>query len=223
MENEPTATGPVTSRVVVIDDHPFVREGLTARLGAEPDFTVCGQGEDIPSGVRVVSETAPDLVVLDISLRDGNGIDLIKRIKSRLPEVRILVWSMHDESLYAERALRAGARGYVNKAEPTSRLIEALRQIRDGKVFVSDAMTERMLRGAVGETSEETGVESLSERELDVFRRLGQGKSIAEIGQELHISPKTVETYRDRIRAKLHLNSGPELLRAAMLWVMENG
>lgn len=222
MESDPPSG--TISRVVVVDDHPVVREGLTARLQAEADLDVVGEAEDIPSAVNLIVKLEPDLAVIDISLKDGNGIDLIKRIKSRCPEVRIVVWSMHDESLYAERALRAGAMSYINKAEPTSRLIEALRAVREGKVFLSESMTERMLRGAIGNPIEsESLIESLSERELDVFRRIGQGRSIAEIAKELHISPKTAETYRDRIRAKLHLAGGPELLRAAMLWVMENG
>jgi DNA-binding NarL/FixJ family response regulator len=221
MASEMTAA---VSRVMIVDDHPIVREGLSARIGAEPDFEVCGEAHDIPSAIRVATQTRPDLGVIDVSLKDGNGVDLIKRLKAKALDVKLLVWSMHDESLYAERALRAGAMGYVNKAEPADQLIDALRRVREGKLFLSPAMTERLVRGAIGGSPEGASpIDTLSERELDVFRRLGQGRSIAEIARELHISPKTAETYRDRIRAKLHVQGGPELIRTALLWVLENG
>ncbi len=215
---------PRPSRVMIVDDHPIVREGLSTRLQAEPEFEVCAEAEDIASALKLLGEVTPELAIIDVALTDGNGIDLIKRLKVKHPEVQVVVWSMYDESLYGERALRAGALGYVNKAEPTERLIEALRHVRDGKLALSETMTERLLRGAIGGFPDsDSPIHTLSERELDVFRRLGQGRSITEIAKALHISPKTAETYRDRIRAKLHLNGGAELLRTALLWVLEHG
>lgn len=212
------------SKILVVDDHPIVRSGLISRINSEPGFHVCAEADSIASAMHVLADIQPDAAIVDVSLQDGNGIDLVRRIKSKQPQINVLVWSMFEESLYAERALRAGALGYVNKTEPTDRLIEVLRSVCEGKLTVSQTLNDRLLREDIGgKHPEETPISTLSERELDVFRRIGNGHSTTQIATELHISPKTVETYRDRIRAKLNINGGPELTRVAVLWVLENG
>lgn len=213
------------SKILIVDDHPAVREALTLRIGRQPDLDVCGEASDMNEALRLVAETQPDLAVVDISLKGSNGIDLIKRIKDRAPDVRMLVCSMHSESLYAERALRAGAMGYINKDQATDKIIDAIRRILDGKVYLSDAMAERMLQRAVGKSQTEAArspLDVLADRELEVFRLIGQGVKTAEIAEQLHLSVKTIETYRDRIRQKLDLSNGTELARNATQWVLEN-
>src|SRR5262249_16690067 len=160
----------------------------------------------------------------DISLKTSNGIDLIKRIKGRNPRVRILVWSMHSESLYAERALRAGALGYINKDQATDKIVEAIRRVLPAKLYLSQAMPQKLLRRAVGGQQEvaRSPLEALADRELEVFRLIGQGIKTTDIAEQLHLSVKTVETYRDRIRAKLGLKDGAELAQCATQWVLEN-
>src|SRR5579871_5134817 len=160
------------ARVLIVDDHPPVREALALRIGRQPDLEVCGEAADLGEALRLVADTEPDLAVVDISLKSGNGIDLIKRIKDRNFSVRMLVWSMHSESLYAERALRAGALGYVNKDQATDMIIEAIRRVLEGKVFVSDAMAEKLLQRSIGGGRKEPTrfpLDSLADRELEVF------------------------------------------------------
>lgn len=214
------------ARVLIVDDHPAVREALASRIGRQRDLEVCGEAADMTEALRLVADTQPDLAVVDISLKTGNGIDLIKRIKDRSDRVRMLVWSMHSESLYAERALRAGALGYVNKDQATDKIIEAIRRVLEGKVYLSDAMAEKMLHRAVGGGQKEvtrSPLDVLADRELEVFRLIGEGVKTAEIAERLHLSVKTVETYRDRIRQKLDLSNGTELAHYATQWVLENG
>jgi DNA-binding NarL/FixJ family response regulator len=214
------------TRILIVDDHPAVREALALRIGRQRDLEVCGEAADMTEALRLVAETQPDVAVIDISLKIGNGIDLIKRIKDRKPHVRVLVWSMHSESLYAERALRAGALGYVNKDQATDQIVEAIRKVLAGKPYLSEAMTERMLRravGAGGQAVPRLPVDTLADRELEVFRLIGEGVKTAEIAERLHLSVKTVETYRDRIRQKLNLSDGTELARYATQWTLENG
>ena len=214
------------TRVLIVDDHPAVREALAIRIGRQRDLEVCGEAADMGEALRLVAEARPDVAVVDISLRTGNGIDLIKRIKGRDAHVRILVWSMHSEALYAERALRAGALGYVNKDQATDRIVAAIRRVREGKVYLSDAMAERLLQRAVGGARAAVTrslVELLADRELEVFRLIGGGAKTAEIAERLHLSVKTVETYRDRIRQKLDLSDGTRLSHYATQWVLENG
>ena len=214
------------ARVFIVDDHPVVREGLTAKLSAQPDLEVCGEAADTAEALRQIAETRPDVAVVDISLKAGNGIDLIKRIKGRNHHVRMLVWSMHSEALYAERALRAGALGYVNKDQATDLNFEAIRRVLAGKVYLSEAMAQRMLQRAVGGAPDEvtrSPLEVLADRELEVFRLIGEGVKTAEIAERLHLSVKTVETYRDRIRQKLDLSDGTKLAHYATQWVLENG
>jgi DNA-binding NarL/FixJ family response regulator len=214
------------ARVLIVDDHPAVREALSIRISKVPDLVVCGEAEDEGGALQLVSSLKPDVAIIDISLKAGDGIDLIKRIKARDEKVRMLVWSMHSESLYAERALRAGALGYITKEQATDRIVEAIRQVLDGRVYLSPAMTEKLLQRAVGDGGDRLGrspVESLSDRELEVFKLIGRGVKTQEIAAGLHLSIKTVETYRDRIRSKLDLADGVELARYAMQWVMDNG
>ena len=194
------------------------------RIGRQPDLEVCGEAADMGEALRLVAETQPDVAVVDISLKSGNGIDLIKRIRDRDAHVRILVWSMHSESLYAERALRAGALGYINKDQATDRIIEAIRRVLAGKVYLSEAMAERMLQRPVGRRERRASAHrsiSLADRELEVFRLIGEGVKTAEIAERLHLSVKTVETYRDRIRQKLDLHDSTELVRVARQWVQK--
>ena len=214
------------ARILIIDDHPAVREALASRIGRQSDLEVCGEAAEMSEALRLVADTQPDLAVVDISLKTGSGIDLIKRIKDRNDSVRMLVWSMHSESLYAERALRDGALGYINKDQATDKIIEAIRRVLEGKVYLSDAMAEKMLHRAVGVGREEvtrSPLDALADRELEVFRLIGHGVKTAEIAKQLHLSVKTVETYRDRIRQKLDLSDGTQLAHYATQWVLENG
>ena len=213
-------------RVLIVDDHPAVREALALRIGRQPDLEVCGEAADMSEALRLIADARPDVAVVDISLKAGNGIDLIKRIKDRNDHIRMLVWSMHSESLYAERALRAGALGYINKDQATDRIVEAIRRVLEGRVYLSAAMTERLLQRAVGGARDEatrSPLDVLADRELEVFRLIGAGVKTAEIAERLHVSVKTVETYRDRIRHKLDLGDGTELAHYATQWVLEHG
>ena len=214
------------ARVLIVDDHPAARKALALRIGRQPDLKVCGQATDMNEALRVIADTKPDVAVVDISLKTGTGIDLIKRIKDRNDHIRILVWSMHSESLYAERALHAGALGYINKDQATDRIVEAIRRVLAGKVWLSEAMTDRMLQQTVGTARGEvtrSPLQPLTDRELEVFRLIGAGVKTVQIAERLHLSVKTVETYRDRIRQKLNLADGTKLAHYATQWVLENG
>jgi DNA-binding NarL/FixJ family response regulator len=220
--------GKPAARVLIVDDHPAVREALGIRIAGEPDLEVCGEAADPIEAIRVATATNPDVAVIDLALRAGSGIDLIKRLKAEHEKLRLIVWSMYSEDLYAERALRAGARGYINKEQATSEIIEAIRRVLDGKIYLSAAMTGKLLDRHVGpaarsRASGTTAIDLLSNRELDVFRMIGQGVKTVEIAARLHLSVKTIETYRERIRHKLDLGDGAELARSAVQWVLENG
>ncbi len=214
------------AKILIVDDHPAVREALASRISRQPDLEVCGEAADMSEALHLVADTQPDVVVVDISLKNSNGIELIKRIKGHNDSLRMLVWSMHSASLYAERALRAGALGYINKDQATDKIIEAIGRVLEGKVYLSDAMAEKILHRAVGGGQQEvtrSPLDALADRELEVFRLIGQGVKTAEIAKRLHLSVKTIETYRDRIRQKLDLNDGTELAHYATQWVLENG
>jgi DNA-binding NarL/FixJ family response regulator len=214
------------SRVLIVDDHPAVREALALRIGMQRDLEVCGEAADMSEALRLVAETQPDLAIVDLRLKTGDGIDLIKRIKDRNEHIRIVVWSMYSEELYAERALRAGAEGYVNKEQATDRIIEAIRQVLEGKVYLSEAMTEAMLQRSVGGSRDgvtRSPLDVLADRELEVFRLIGEGVTTTEIAERLHLSVKTVETHGERIRQKLDLSDGTKLAHCATQWVLENG
>ena len=214
------------SRVLIVDDHPAVREALALRISRHADLLVCGEASDLTEALQLVTETKPDVAVIDISLKTGNGLDLIKRIKARGEPVRMLVWSMYQESLYAERVLQAGAFGYITKEQATDKIVDAIRRVLEGKIYLSDAMTEKLLvrmqsGKAIGQSDRPE--ECLSDRELEVFQLIGQGIETQEIATRLNVSPKTIETYRFRIKEKLGISDGKELYRRALHWVEENG
>jgi DNA-binding NarL/FixJ family response regulator len=214
-----------THRVLIVDDHPAVREGLALRISRQDNLEVCGEAADVVEALHLVASTSPDIAVIDIMLQNGNGIDLIKRIKSRYDSVRMLVWSMYSESLYAERALRAGASGYINKEQATSQIIAAIQQVLEGKIYVSGPLGEQLLNRALGKGRaglSESPVETLSDRELEVFQHLGRGLDTQQIAERMHVSPKTVETYRSRIKEKLELSGANELISRAVQWVLES-
>ncbi len=213
------------ARVLIVDDHPVVREGLAAQIAAQADLEVCGEAEDAATALRAVEQASPDIVVVDISLKKGNGIDLVKRLRARDEAIRILVWSMHADALYAERALRAGAMGYVNKGNETREILRAIREVLAGKIHLSEDMSASLLGRVVGgrvRPMEPSSVEVLSDRELEVFKLLGEGLATEKIAEAMHLSPKTVETYRGRIKEKLGLRNYTELIQRAARWVVEN-
>ena len=211
-------------KILVVEDHPAVREALAARIAQHPDLSICGEADDVAEALRLMAETSPDIIITDITLKKVDGIDLIKRIKARDEKARILVWSMHGENLYAERALRAGAVGYITKEQATQQIIEAIHQVMAGKVYVSPAMSEKLVRRTVdgGKGLNHSPVDALTDRELEVFRLIGAGIKTQEIAERLHVSVKTVETHRDRIKRKLDLKDATDLIRRAVLWVSEN-
>jgi DNA-binding NarL/FixJ family response regulator len=213
------------ARVLIVDDHPAVREALTLRIAAQPGWEVCGEAADVAEALRVAAATSPDVAVIDIGLKGGSGLDLIRRLRDRDDHVRMIVWSMFSEELYAERALRAGAVGYLTKDQATGTILDAIRQVLDGKLYLSEAMTQRLLRRSVRGEGQggDPEVAALSDRELEVFRLIGLGRKNQDIAAELHLSVKTVETYRDRIREKLALADGAALARRALQWALENG
>jgi DNA-binding NarL/FixJ family response regulator len=206
-----------------VDDHPLVREGLAARITAQPDMEVCGEAADIESALELIVTQRPSLVIVDIALRNGNGIDLIKRIVSAGVNTRMLVVSAYDESLFAERALRAGAHGYINKQELQSQVVEALRTVLRGERYLSSVMSQRLIAQAIGSKVAHGGTETLTDRELQIFQLIGRGKSTREIAQELSVSVHTIDSHREHIRAKLDLRNGTELIQRAVQWHIENG
>ena len=207
--------------VFLVDDHPLVREHLTALIQHEADLHVCGEAADAPTALSLISQQVPDLVILDISLKRSNGLELIKSLKEIWPKLPVLVLSMHDEMLYAERSLRAGALGYITKEEATVNVLSAIRKVLRGQVYLSDRMAGRMMKRMVGGVVEEGGspLEVLTDRELEVFQMLGRGLGTRQIAEELRLGIKTVESYRARIKEKLQLEDGNQLLQHAIQWV----
>jgi DNA-binding NarL/FixJ family response regulator len=224
MAKTKTKTDKKVAKVLIVDDHPIVRDGLAMRISGQSDMEVCGQAEDVTEAIELVRQTRPDVVVIDIALKTGSGIDLIKRIKVIDDSIRSLAISMYDESLYAERAIRAGAMGYLNKQVATRNITEAIRHVFDGKMYLSEQMADRMLQLArSGERLVQSPVDRLSDRELQVFELIGRGCSTGEIAESLHLSVKTIDNYRDIIKTKLNLRDSNKLLRQATIWVVENG
>ncbi|HXY36872.1 MAG TPA: response regulator transcription factor [Planctomycetaceae bacterium] len=220
-----SATDTHRARILIVDDHPLVRSGLRLLIDCEPDLAVCGEAANVADAMRLLETQRPDLLIVDLSLKDSSGLELIKRIKSRNSDVKMLVSSMFEESLYAERVLSAGALGYVHKQEGMERVIEAIRCVLSGRVWLSSAMSDRMLRRMTASQPAPTQspVHTLSDRELEVFEQIGRGRSTKDIARQLHLSIKTVETHREKIKAKLGLRSAAELSRAAYQWVSEQG
>ena len=207
-------------KVFLVDDHPLVREWLTNLINQQPDLAVCGETESAPRALQAIAGAQPDVAIVDISLKDSSGIELIKSLKLSHPDVAVLVLSMHDESLYAERALRAGAKGYIMKRETTRKVIEGIRQLLDGKIFVSDSVKEALALRLVENKTQtlRAPVEQLSDRELEVFEMLGQGLGTRQIADALRVSIKTVQAYCARAKEKLNVRSATELLREAIRW-----
>jgi DNA-binding NarL/FixJ family response regulator len=209
------------AKVFLVDDHPLVREWLSQLIQREDDLAVCGEAEDTQEALQKIEETKPDIVVADISLKNTHGLELVKDLQARHPSLPVLVLSMHDESLYAERVLRAGAKGYITKQEATKKILQAVRQVLSGQIYISEKMASRMVHKMVlGRTdSQKSPIERLTDRELEVFQLIGRGQGTRRIASDLHLGVKTVESYRARIKEKLKLEDGTQLLQQAIQWV----
>lgn len=216
------APGTERRRVYLVEDHPIVRDGLAQLISDQDDLVTCGAAEDPDTALRQFEQASPDVAVIDLLLGDADGLELVRALKQRFPLVPTLVLSMHKESLYAERALRAGARGYVAKLAPTESVLVAIRRVLDGGIYVSDATATRLVSKLVGGAEGDgpdpaADISRLSDREFEVFRMIGRGLGPSEIARQLGVSVKTVETHREHIKRKLRLANGRELARAAVL------
>lgn len=212
-------------KIIIVDDHPLMRKGLALTLQAEPDITVVGQAASAEEALEMLDKVEPDLAVVDVSLPGMSGLELIKHLQALRPDLGILVVSRHDESLYAERAIRAGARGYLMKLEAGDVIVKAVRHVLSGGIYVSEEIKERLLMGMMTGRKElnQSPLEVLSDRELEVFELTGQGLGTREIAERLHLSVKTVESYRARIKNKLNLSTAAELMQHAVQWVESEG
>ena len=211
------------ARILIVDDHPLVRTGFAQLISDCPDLEVCAEAADMAEALKQIDACNPDLAIIDLSLAGGSGLDLIEHIKSRGRETLMLVASMHDETLYAERVLAAGARGYINKQEAQESIIQAIRQVLSGKVYLSQHMTERLLSSMVDASGEKRDIDSLSNRELQVFELIGQGVTTSQMASQLNLSVKTIETHQAHIKKKLGLGSAHELNQRAIRWMMDQG
>ena len=209
-------------RILVVDDHPIVRQGLALMINREPDLVVCGEAEEARGAMLVLASSRPDVQIVDISMTGPDGIDLLKNVRIHHPTLPVLILSMHDESVYAERALRAGANGYIMKQEATENVLVAVRRILNGEIYVSVRITNQMLKHYIGGSSapRDSSIAELSDRELEVFRLIGDGHGTRQIAEELHLSIKTVESYQAHIKEKLSLRSARELMQHAIRWSM---
>lgn len=218
-------TTPCPKRIIIVDDHPIVRDGYALLLGAEEDLEVCGYAPNETSALALIRAQQPDLAIVDLMLDGSHGIALVGEIRKQFPSVKVLVVSAHDEKLFAQRSLRAGATGFLNKREASDGLIESIRKALAGEVVLSPTMTRMVLQAQVGNAKPlgTTPVESLSDRELHVFQLIGQGLATRIIAEQLYLSPRTVERYRENIKAKLNLKSATELVQYATTWVLESG
>lgn len=220
-ETQPSGQTVNTIRVLLVDDHPIVRQGVKMMITQEPDMVVCGEAESAGEALAVMVENAPRVAVVDLTLKDSSGLELIKDAKIRCPEVAVLVLSMRDEAFYAHRALRAGARGYITKEEGSDRIIEGIRAVVDGRVYLSDKLAAKMIGTyVVGMPDTDAPLEhTLSDRELEVFELIGSGLTTRDIAGKLHRSVKTIESHREHIKDKLGLQNANELLQRAVRWV----
>jgi DNA-binding NarL/FixJ family response regulator len=208
-------------RVLVVDDHAVLREGLALVINAQPDLLVCGEAANVAGGLQAVAAVRPDIALIDLSLTDGSGLELVKDLKAQHPSLPTLVLSLHDEVLYAERVLRAGARGYIMKRAATAELLAAIRKVLDGEIYQSETMGSAVVRQALGDRESPSSgdpLEQLSDRELEVFQLIGEGHGTREIAQQLGLSMKTVSCYRQNIQTKLQLKGAPELVQRAVHW-----
>src|ERR1700731_17753 len=212
----------VKKRILVVDDHPIIRQGLALMLNREADLVVCGEAEDATGPMLVMASARPDVLIVDISLNGPDGLDLLKNIRTTHPALPVLILSMHEESIYAERALRAGANGYIMKQEATEKVLDAVRRILNGEIYVSDRIADKMLKHYItgSGTLRNSTINDLSDRELEVFRLIGDGHGTRRIAEELHLSIKTVESYQAHIKEKLSLRSARELMQHAIQWNM---
>ena len=214
----PSNISPNKRKIFLVDDHPIVRQGLAQLINNEVDLAVVGEGEDAYGSLRMIREARPDLVLVDVSLKNSDGIELVKELKTQFPDLPVLVLSMHDESLYTERALRAGASGYIMKQEAPEALLSAIRTVLSGNVYTSAKMGAALLQRMVGgkKNKGDLPMDRLTDRELEVFRMIGAGKSVKEIAESLFLSVKTIEAHREHIKEKLNIKSSAELLRFAI-------
>jgi DNA-binding NarL/FixJ family response regulator len=211
------------TRILLVDDHPMMRQGLAALIGSEPDLEICGEAENAAKAMSALAAHPIDLVLLDLTLPDKNGVEVIKDIRALHPAVRVLVVSMHDEAIYAERVLRAGACGYIMKQEGGPKLLQAIREVLAGQISVSEKVSARILELFSGRGSGASPMEKLTDREFEVFQLIGQGLATRQIADKLHLSVKTVEVHRLHIKEKLAVTSAPELVRFAVRWVEAQG
>ncbi len=212
------------AKILIVDDHPIVRRGLAGLIADQPDLRVCGEAADASEALQQAETGAPDLAIVDISLKNSSGIELVKQFKARYDDrIKILVSSMHDELLFAERALRAGAMGYINKEEATDKVIEAIRRVLRGEIYLSLRMTDRLLHRAIGGDAKPEGspLDHLSDRELEIFDLIGHALTTRQIARKLHLSPKTVQTHRENLKIKLNLKNSAELIRHALQRILE--
>jgi DNA-binding NarL/FixJ family response regulator len=208
-------------KVFIVDDHPIIREGLAQMINREPDLAVCGDAQEMHEALQAIEVHKPHILIVDISLNGPDGLDLLKNIRSKDPSLPVLVLSMHDESIYAERVLRAGANGYIMKQEATERVLIALRRILNREIYVSDRVADKMLRRFVGSGRSTAAVkhsplDALSDRELEVLHLIGEGHGTRQIAQELHLSIKTVESYQSHLKEKLSLKNSRKLMQYAI-------
>ena len=217
--------GKTRYRIMVVDDHPIVRSGLTQLINRESDLTVCGEASSSSEALNAVDDFNPDLLLLDISIKGDNGIEVTKALRESHPDLPVLILSMHDEKLYAERALGAGARGYVMKQEAPGTVLTAIRKVLEGTIYVSDSMTSRIIRDmmltGMDKGKYRSGVKKLSDRELEIYELIGSGMTTRAIADKLNVSVKTVETHRDNIKSKLNIDTNTELIRRSMLWMLD--
>lgn len=212
-------------KILLVDDHPITRQGLKAVIDQQLDLVVCGEADNAPQAIELFQKFAPDLAIIDIGLKTSNGIELTKNLKTIAPNVPLLVLSMHDESLYAERAVRAGAMGYLMKQEAGENVIVAIRRLLQGEMYLSEQIKERMLHRFVNKRGDSPAfaIDALSDREMEVFQLIGNGYSTRQIAEKLNLSSKTIDSYREHLKLKLSLSSGAELVRYAIQWARNDG
>lgn len=211
-------------RIMIVDDHPMVRRGYSDVISDEPNLQLCGEAANVADAIKIAKDQKPDLMIVDLGLPDQSGLELVKRIAAGSLDIKVLVSSIQDDSLFSERCLRAGAMGYVNKAEPPEQVLKAIYRVLEGEVYLSSEMTRKLLKGVAGKPADNrSSIERLTDRELEVFDLLGRGLTTREIAERMKLSIKTIETHRDKIKVKLKVKSTAVLTRHAVQWVLENG
>lgn len=218
-QRNPKCDAPQAKRIVIVDDHPLFRKGLEQLINNSDGFVICGEAGHAAEAMSVIRKVKPDLAIVDLSLPGANGIELIKNIRAEFSKLPVLVLSMHDESLYAIRALKAGAQGYVMKQEALENIINAIRQLFSGRPYLSAEMSSRLITNVATGTNESDPTDKLSDRELEILELIGKGRDVGDIAKALHLSPKTVETHRAHIKEKLNLKNAREVARFALQWV----